>query len=115
MNVEEIRDYCLDKKYVTEGLPFGPDTLVFKVHNKMFALISLDGELSINLKCNPEKAIILRENYPFVFPGFHMNKKHWNTIRIDKQFFESRLIMEWIDDSYRLVYNSLPKKVRECD
>ena len=83
MNIEEFRQYCLSKKGVTEEFPFGPDTLVFKVMGKMFALTNLDGDFSINLKCDPDLAIDLREQYPAVLPGYHMNKKHWNTIAID--------------------------------
>ena len=114
MNVEEIRDYCLSKKFVTESTPFDDVTLVFKVAGKMFALLPLDEvELSINLKCDPEKAIALRETYPAVTPGYHMNKNHWNTVFIDGTV-EKKLILQWIDDSYQLVLNSLPFKTREA-
>ena len=106
MNIEEIRDYCLAKKGVTEGMPFGNDTLVFKVMDKIFALANLDGDLSINLKCDPEKAIELRENNPCVQPGYHMNKRHWNTIYMDGSV-TSTLIMNWIDHSYEIIVNSL--------
>ena len=102
MNIEEIREYCLCKKGVTESLPFDEDTLVFKVQDKMFALASLEGDLSINLKCNPEKAIELREQYPAVQPGYHMNKKHWNTIHSDGSIPDNE-IFSWIDHSYNLV------------
>lgn len=80
MNIEELREYCISKKDVTESFPFDETTLVFKVRGKMFALTDLEGELSINLKCDPDLAIELREKYPAVQPGYHMNKKHWNTI-----------------------------------
>jgi predicted DNA-binding protein (MmcQ/YjbR family) len=83
MNIEEFRDYCLTKKGVSEDFPFDETTLVMKVLDKMFALGNLDGPLSINLKCNPEKAIELRELYPAVKPGYHMSKKHWNTVEMD--------------------------------
>ena len=112
MNVEEIRMYCLRKKNVGESFPFDDTTLVFKVIDKIFALINLDENHSINLKCDPEKAIILREHYDFVLPGYHMNKKHWNTIILDERILGS-LLMEWINDSYNLVVGKLPKKIRE--
>jgi len=83
-----------------------------KVLDKMFALANLDGDLSINLKCNPEKALELREQYPAVLPGYHMNKKHWNTVLIDGSLPDS-LIKEWIDDSYNLVVSKMSKKQRE--
>jgi len=107
MNIEDIRDYCLSKKGVSEGMPFGNDTLVFKVMDKIFALANLDGDLSINLKCNPQKAVELREAYPCVQPGYHMNKLHWNTVYMDGSI-NYQLIMEWIDHSYQLVADSLP-------
>ena len=108
MNIEEFRKYCLSKKGVTEEFPFGPDTLVFKVMGKMFALTNLDGDFSINLKCDPDLAIDLREQYPAVLPGYHMNKKHWNTIAIDGSL-SNKLINEWTDHSYNLVVDQLPK------
>ena len=112
MNIESLREYCLSKKGVTESTPFGPDTLVFKVMGKMFALTNLDGDLSINLKCDPEKAIELREEFPCVQPGYHMNKMHWNSVYIDGSVPE-KLICEWIDHSYNLIANSLPRKDKE--
>ncbi len=112
MNVEEIRMYCLKKKRVNESFPFDDTTLVFKVVDKMFALINLDENHSMNLKCDPEKAIILREHYDFVLPGYHMNKKHWNTIILDERI-SGNLLMELINDSYNLVVDKLPKKIRE--
>lgn len=111
MNIESLREYCLSLKGVTEGFPFDEETLVFKVGGKMFALTSLGGPLSVNLKCDPEKAIELRENFPQVVPGYHMNKKHWNTVNIDDSIPDA-LIQEWIDDSYGLVVASLPRKIR---
>ena len=112
MNIEDLRTYCLSKKGTTESFPFDEDTLVFKVMNKMFALTNLDGDLTINLKCDPDKAIELREKHTAVIPGYHMNKKHWNTIQINSSINDS-LIKEWIDNSYKLVVNSLTKKQKE--
>jgi len=111
MNIESLRKYCLSLKGATEGLPFGEDALVFKIGGKMFALTSLEGPLWVNLKCDPEEAIELREKFPQVTPGYHMNKKHWNTVNIDDTI-PDKLIHEWIDESYRLVVSSLPRKVR---
>lgn len=111
MNIEEIREYCLSKREVTESFPFDDVTLVFKVMNKMFALLSLDGELKISLKCDPEKAIHLREQYTSVTSGYHLNKRLWNSIRIDG-LISDFLIKEWIDHSYDLIIASLPKKTR---
>lgn len=107
MNIEELRDYCLTKKGVTESLPFDETTLVYKVMGKMFALTDTENDFSMNLKCDPEKAIELREKYPAVQPGYHMNKKHWNTIYIDGSISDVKL-KSWIDDSYNLVINSIP-------
>jgi predicted DNA-binding protein (MmcQ/YjbR family) len=108
MNIESVREYCLSKKRVTESLPFGDSTLVFKVFDKMFALVNLDESLSVNLKCDPEKAIELRENYSAVLPGYHMNKTYWNTVMIDGTL-PDKLIKEWIDHSYEEVIKGLPK------
>jgi predicted DNA-binding protein (MmcQ/YjbR family) len=102
MNIESLRDYCIAKKDTTESLPFGDDTLVFKVNGKMFALANLEGDLTINLKCDPALAIELRERYPSVIPGWHMNKKYWNTILADGTIPDN-IIFEWIDHSYNLV------------
>jgi len=103
MNIETLREYCLSKPGVEEGLPFGPDTLVFKVSGKIFLLASLDREsLQFNVKCDPEKAIELREEFSCVIPGYHMNKKHWNTILVDGSV-PLKKIKEWIDHSYKLV------------
>lgn len=113
MDIEEIRNYCLAKKCVTEEFPFDEVTLVFKVCGKMFALCNITEEiLSVNLKCEPSKALALREEYDFVLPGYHMNKKHWNTILL-KAGVPKKLLWQWIDDSYDLVVAQLPKKVRE--
>lgn len=110
MHADEIREYCLSKKGVTECLPFDNDTLVFKVLDKMFLLLALEKKpLSMNVKCNPEKAIMLREEYPHhVLPGYHMNKIHWNTVVINEQLSE-KLILNFIDESYALIVKSLPK------
>ena len=112
MNIETFRNYCLNKKGANESFPFDETTLVIKVLDKMFALTDLESELSVNLKCNPEKAVILREKYNAVKPGFHMNKKHWNTVIIDGTISES-LIKEWIDDSYDLVVSKMTKKDKQ--
>jgi len=112
MNIEEFRNYCLSKKGVTESFPFDHETLVFKVMGKMFALTNIKGDFSINLKCNPEKAVGLRERYPCVKPGCHMNKKHWNTVSIDGSV-SKKVLSEWIDQSYNLIIDGLNKKQRE--
>ncbi len=112
MNIEEFRNYCLAKAGVTEEFPFGENTLVYKVMGKMFTLADVDLFESINLKCLPEKAVELREKYAGVTPGYHMNKKHWNTVMMDGSI-PDKLIYEWIDESYRLVATGLPKKVQE--
>lgn len=111
MNIEEIREYCISKKSVTESFSFDETTLVFKVSGKMFALLSLDENHSINLKCDPEKAIELRSHYDYVLPGYHMSKKHWNTVQIDGRVSASQL-KQWIDDSYILIVEKLPLKQR---
>ena len=110
MNIESLREYCLSKPGVEETLPFGPDTLVYKVGGKVFLLTGLDSEqLRINVKCDPDKAIELREEYPCVQPGYHMNKKHWNTIVVDGSI-SSKQLKEWIDWSYELVAKKSTKK-----
>jgi predicted DNA-binding protein (MmcQ/YjbR family) len=112
MNLEEIRTYCLKKPGVTESLPFDENTLVFKVMGKIFALLALEtAETRINLKCDPEKAQQLREQFTGVLPGYHMNKKHWNTVVLDGSFAATDLI-QWIDDSYSLVVSGLSKTLR---
>jgi predicted DNA-binding protein (MmcQ/YjbR family) len=113
MDIELLREYCLSKPAVEETLPFGPDTLVFKVSGKVFLLTSLDSEtFRFNVKCDPDLAQELREQYPCVQPGYHMNKKHWNTIYADGSVSNKQL-KEWIDHSYQLVVDSLPKKLRD--
>lgn len=103
MNLETIRDYCLQKAGTEEALPFGPDVIVFKVNGKSYLLLPLDTEdLRFNVKCDPDLAEELRAEYHCVLPGFHMNKKHWNTIIVDGSV-PSGKIKEWIDHSYDLV------------
>ncbi len=102
MNIESIREYCISKKGATESFPFGEDTLVFKVNGKIFALVNLDGDRSINLKCDPAMAIEIRERYSSVTPGYHMNKKHWNTINLDGTV-PDKVVFSWIDHSFNLV------------
>lgn len=111
MNVEEIREYCLNKPEVTESFPFDETTLVFKVNKKMFVLVSLDDQLSVNLKCDPEYAIELREKHSSVLPGYHMNKRLWNTIIIDGSLMDKE-IYQWIDNSHQLVIQKMPEKDR---
>jgi len=111
MDVEAIRAYCLTKKGVEEGFPFGDTTLVIKVGGKIFVLMNLDGDPSMNLKCDPDRAVDLREANPAIIPGYHMNKKHWNTVVLDGSL-PKRLILEMIDHSYNLVFQSLPLKLR---
>jgi predicted DNA-binding protein (MmcQ/YjbR family) len=113
MHIEEYRDYCLSKKGVTEELPFNNTTLVFKVMGKVFTLTNIDHFESINLKCDPEIASQLRETYPGVLPGYHMNKQHWNTITTDGSISD-RLLYQWIDDSYALVAAGLSKKDQQA-
>lgn len=112
MDIEQIQKYCIKKSGVTESFPFGDETLVFKVTNKIFCLANLIPPLSINLKCDPEKAIELREKFDDVIPGYHMNKQHWNTIMLDGTLRKSQ-IENWIDDSYNLVVAGLPRKLKE--
>ncbi|VXB68931.1 MmcQ/YjbR family DNA-binding protein [Maribacter litoralis] len=111
MNVEEYREYCISKKGVTESFPFDEVTLVFKVMGKMFALCGLDHvPLRINLKCDPERAIALREEHDGIIEGWHMSIKHWNTVYLDK--ISKDLTRELIDHSYDLVVSKLTKKVK---
>ena len=116
MNILELQDFCMAKKGVTETFPFDEDTLVFKVMGKMFALTSLTkwekGEMAINLKCDPEKALVLRANYESIYPGWHMSKKHWNTVRVNSQDVADALVIELINHSYELVVAGLTKKAR---
>ena len=112
MDIESLRTYCLEKSFTEEGLPFGPEVLVFKVKGKIYLLASLDSNpFQFNVKCNPALAIELREQYSCVLPGYHMSKQHWNTIIVDGSV-SNKQIQEWIDHSYDLIYQSLPKSKR---
>ena len=109
MNLEQFREYCLRKPCATEGTPFGPTVLVFKVSGKMFALAALDEvPTRVNLKCDPDLALELRDRYEQVTPGYHMNKKHWNTVEIEGGIPDAEL-RKMIDHSYDLVAKALPK------
>jgi predicted DNA-binding protein (MmcQ/YjbR family) len=112
MDMEELRGWCLQKPGVEEGFPFGESVLVFKVAGKIFLLADLAEGNSFNVKCDPDLAVELRERHEEVTPGYHMNKRHWNTVRIDGGL-KTREIREMIDHSYEIVVKALPKKVRE--
>lgn len=109
MNIQAYREYCLAKPGVTEDFPFDEKTLVFKVCGKMFALVDVDFFESVNLKCDPEKALELRASYPGIKPGYHMNKKHWNTVENDGSI-EDEFLLQMTDESYDLVVQKLTKK-----
>jgi len=117
MNIEQLRHYCLNKKGVTEDFHFNADTLVFKVLGKMYALIGLRkweaGDRSINLKCDPEYAEELRVAYTAIQPGYHMSKKHWNTIDLTSDEVSPKLLFQLIDHSYDMVVKGMPKKMRD--
>ena len=113
MNIELIREYCLGKKGVSEDFPFDEETFVLKVMGKIFLLAPLEKiPLQINIKCSPEEAVELREKYETVIPGYHMNKKHWNTVIVDNTI-PPKNIISWIDNSYNLVVNGLKKIEKE--
>lgn len=112
MTIDELQAHCATKPGVSWDTPFGPDVLVFRVAGKIFALAPLDVFETINLKCDPERAIDLRERYEGIVPGFHMNKQHWNTVDVTGSV-PRKLVVELIDHSYELVRASLPKKLRE--
>jgi predicted DNA-binding protein (MmcQ/YjbR family) len=113
VDLGEIKTYCLAKPGTTAEHPFGPDALVIKVAGKMFAIVLEKADpLTISLKCEPEIAILLRETHDAVAPGYHLNKKHWNTVTLDGTVSDA-LVREWTDDSYDLVFESLPRRVRE--
>ncbi|MEO6130718.1 MAG: MmcQ/YjbR family DNA-binding protein [Saprospiraceae bacterium] len=114
MNIETFRKHCMSLQGVEETLPFGPDTLVYKVYGKVFALTGLDeAEFSVNLKCDPDRAIDLRDEYPdAVLPGWHMNKKHWNTVYFEGRIAD-KLLLELIDHSYKLVISGLPLSLKK--
>ena len=112
MNIEQFRNFCLSLPGAAEDLPFDENTLCFKVKGKIFSICDIDEFESINLKCDPAKAVELRENYPgVVMPGYHMNKKHWNTVSMQSNL-PAELLEEWILDSYKLVVAKLAKKER---
>lgn len=111
MNIESFRSFCLSQKGVTEEFPFDENTLVFKVMGKMFALTDLDSFQSINLKCDPEISVQLREQYASVLPGYHMNKKHWITIVMNGSIAD-KVLKQWIDSSYQLVAASMSKSLK---
>lgn len=108
MNIESLREYCLSMDQVEETFPFGEDTLVFKVRGKIFLLTSLSQPDRFNVKCDPERAVLLREQYEEVQPGYHMNKTHWNTVLMNGRLSEKQL-KEMIVHSYDLIVKSLPK------
>jgi len=113
MNIEELREYCISKKGVEETFPFDEETLVFKVMDKAFLLTGIDSRpVSFNVKCDPQKAIELREQYTCVKPGYHMNKKHWNTVIVDGSV-NNKMLQEWITDSYELVIQGLTKEQKK--
>jgi len=112
MDIEFFRSYCLSKQGATEDTPFDESTLCFKVGGKIFALTDIDTFESVNLKCDPERAVELRELHLGIIPGYHMNKKHWNTVRLNAGVSD-RMVLELVDHSYDLIINSLPKKVKQ--
>lgn len=112
MFLDEFREYCLSKKGASEGSPFGPEPLVLKVMNKIFAITSIDDYEFVNLKCDPEYAADLRERESGIKPGWHMNKTHWNSVMTDGTVSE-KLFKELVDHSYDLIVESLPKKLKE--
>ena len=113
MDIELLRESCLSFPYVEEKFPFDEYTLVFYVGSKLFALTDLQTPNSVNLKCDPEQAIELRERYMGIVPGYHMNKKHWNTVVFNADVSD-KLILELLHNSYQLVWNKLPRKEREA-
>lgn len=111
MHFEDLREYCLNKPFVTESFPFDSSTLVFKVAGKMFALADVENFTGVNLKADPEYSVDLRERYQGINPGYHMNKTHWNTVSADSDVPDD-LFRKLIDHSYELVYSSLSRKLR---
>lgn len=112
MNIEELRSFCLSLKGTYEKMPFGDRTLVFTVKDKIFCLTDITAFEFINLKCDPDKAVVLREEYQEVTPGYHMNKKHWNSVKVIGTL-SNKLMEKWIVDSYNLVVAGLPKKTQK--
>lgn len=113
MDGKAVRAYCLSRRKAEETFPFGPETAVFKVGGKMFALMGTDGSPQVSLKCNPDWADTLRQSYAAVKPGYHLNKFHWNTVDASDPDIPDDLVRELIDHSYRLVVKGLTRKVRE--
>ena len=113
VNASELRRWCLHQAGAIEEFPFGPETSVFKVAGKIFSLSALDRvPLEVSVKCEPELAVALRDSYPAIRPGYHLNKRHWNTIRLDGSLADE-LVRDLVEDSYDLVVSALPKRVRE--
>jgi len=112
MDIEELRNFCLSLRGADEALPFDNKTLVFSVKGKMFCATDLENFELINLKCNPEEAILLREKYADVIPGYYMNKKHWNSVKTNGKI-PDKLLEVWIKNSYTLVLAGLPKKLQK--
>ena len=113
MNIEELREYCISKAHVEEAFPFDEETLVFKAGGKIFLLVDINGNpVSFNVKCDPERAVELREQHSFILPGYHMNKKLWNTVYMNGSLSNSQL-HQMIDHSYNLIFNSLPQKIKD--
>jgi predicted DNA-binding protein (MmcQ/YjbR family) len=112
MTLTDLQAYCAKKSGVSWDTPFGPDVLVFRVAGKIFALAPIDAFVTVNLKCDPERAIELRERYEGIIPGYHMNKQHWNTVDVTGSV-PHKLLLELVDHSYDLIRASLPKKLRD--
>jgi len=112
MDIEFFRSYCLSKPGTSEDTPFDENTLCFRVGGKIFALVDIDAFESVNLKCDPERAVELRELHSGIIPGYHMNKKHWNTVSFNKGVSD-RLVLELVDHSYDLIFKRLPIKVQQ--
>lgn len=117
LKLEQITDYCTDFPGTSQDFPFDQETMVFKVRGKMFALVNvtwwMDGNQKMNLKCDPGRALELREQYESITPGYHMSKKHWNTVGVNDGELDQDQIFEMIDHSYELVVKNLPKKDQE--
>jgi len=112
VELDELRAHCLSKPGATEGYPFGPGALVMKVGGKLFAIVADEADpLTVSLKCEPEEAQLLRSTYPAVNPGYHLNKRHWNTVTLDGSI-SKRQVLDWVDDSYDLVVETLTRAAR---
>jgi predicted DNA-binding protein (MmcQ/YjbR family) len=113
MDLEVLLGHCLAKPGSTASHPLGPGALVMKVAGKMFAIVEEDADpLRVSLKCEPEIAVVLRESYASVTPGYHLNKRHWNTVTLDGTVQDEQ-VLEWVDDSFDLVVEALPRRLRE--